>query len=194
MNQQGIGKKIRLLRDKRGWTQDRLATVSGVALRTVQRAEEGAMSAETLTALASAFDIAVEELTHDESAYPAITPFLFYEDGATVDWLVRCFGFTIRMKVPGPAGTIVHGELEHRGGLLMVGTTSEREKRLSPRAAGGVQTHGLYLIVEDADAHCATARAAGAKILSEPVDAHGHRRYVAEDPEGYHWMFASVPG
>jgi len=47
-------------------------------------------------------------------------------------------------------------------------------------------------MVDDADAHCTAARAAGAKIVSEPANAHGHRRYVAEDPEGNHWMFASV--
>jgi uncharacterized glyoxalase superfamily protein PhnB len=28
--------------------------------------------------------------------------------------------------------------------------------------------------------------------VSEPNNAHGHRRYTAEDPEGYEWMFASV--
>lgn len=192
MNQESVGKKIRQLRDRKAWTQEHLAKAAGVSLRTIQRAEEGAMSAETLNALAGAFDVSVEELSHDDGAYPAITPFLFYEDGASFDWLVRAFGFTARMKVPGPGGTVVHGELEHRGGLIMVGAASPEEKRVPPRAADGLSTQGLYVMVDDADAHCAAARAAGATIVDEPADAHGHRRYVAEDPEGYHWMFASV--
>lgn len=194
MNHQAASKKIRRLRDQKAWTQGHLAKAAGVSLRTVQRAEEGAMSAETLTAIAGALDIPVEELSHDEGAYPAVTPFLFYEDGATFDWLVRAFGFSVRMKVPGPGGTVVHGELAHRAGLIMVGAASERDGRVPPRATDGVQTHGIYVMVDDAEAHCAVARAAGAKIVSEPTDAHGHRRYVAEDPEGYHWMFASVLG
>lgn len=192
MNQQAISKKIRQLRERKAWTQEHLAKAAGISPRTVQRAEEGAMSAETMTALAAAFDVAVEELSHDDGGYPPISPFLFYEDGATFDWLARTFGFTVRMKVPGPGGTVVHGELEHRGGVIMVGATSEHDKLLCPRAAGGVQTQGLYVMVDDADAHCAAARAAGAKIVSEPAEAHGHKRYTAEDPEGYHWMFASV--
>jgi uncharacterized glyoxalase superfamily protein PhnB/DNA-binding XRE family transcriptional regulator len=191
MAQLDIGKKIRRLRDRKAWTQEHLANAAEISLRTVQRAEEGAMSAETLNALAGAFDISVEELTYDEAAYPPITPFLYYEDGATFDWLVKVFGFTVRMKVPGPGGTVVHGELEHKGGIVMVGATSERDKCLTPKLAG-VHTQGLYVMVDDVDAHCTAARAAGAKILSEPVHAHGHRRYTAEDPEGHHWMFASV--
>ena len=69
MYQELIGKKIRQLRDKKAWTQEHLAKAAGISLRTVQRAEEGAMSAETLTSLASTFDVPVEQLSHDESAY-----------------------------------------------------------------------------------------------------------------------------
>ena len=120
------------------------------------------MSAETLTALAGAFDVPVEKLSHDEHAYPSITPFLFYQDGATFDWLVKTFGFTVRMKVPGPGGVVVHGELLHGDGLIMVGAASERDKAVTPKMAG-VKTMGLYLMVDGADAHCERARAAGAK-------------------------------
>lgn len=189
-----IGNKIRRLRDKKAWTQEHLAEAAGISPRTVQRAEDGVLSAETLRSLAAAFDVTLEELTYDASAYPSITPFLYYEDGASFDWLVRVFGFTVRMKVPGPGGTVVHGELEHRGGIVMVGIVSPEHKCLSPKLAGGVQTHGLYVIVDDVDAHCASVREKGAKIIVEPMNEHGHRRYVAEDPEGYHWMFAEILG
>jgi uncharacterized glyoxalase superfamily protein PhnB len=163
---------------------------AGVSLRTVQRAEEDVLSAETLRALAGAFEIPVEELTQEELGYPSVTPFLFYGEPGSFDWLVSAFGFKVRMKVPGPGGIVVHGELEHGEGLIMLGATSDGEGARTPKQAG-LRTQSLYLMVDDADAHCAAARAAGAKIVTEPADAHGHRRYVVEDPEGHHWMFAS---
>jgi uncharacterized glyoxalase superfamily protein PhnB len=122
-----------------------------------------------------------------------VTPFLYYAKPDSFDWLVSAFGFKVRMKIPGPGGIVVHGELEHGDGLVMVGPTSDGEGARTPVQAG-CRTIGLYLMVDDADAHCKRARAAGAKIVSEPADAHGHRRYTAEDPEGHHWMFASPLG
>ena len=190
MSQLGIGKKLRRMREQKAWTQEHLASTAGISLRTVQRAEEDAMSAETLKALAAAFDIAVEELTHTDPGYPAVTPFLFYAEPGSFDWLAATFGFKVRMKVPGPGGIVVHGELEHRDGIIMVGATSDGQGAKTPKQCGA-RTQSLYLMVDDASAHCEAARAAGAKIVSEPADAHGHRRYTAEDPEGHHWMFAS---
>lgn len=189
MSQLGIGKKVRKLRERKAWTQEHLAKAADVSLRTVQRAEEGVMSAETLSAIAGALDLPVEQLSYDESAYPAVTPFLFYASGDTFAWLVKAFGFTVRMKHEGPGGVVVHGELGHRDGVIMVGAASKEST--TPQMAG-VRTQSLYLMVDDADAHCAAARAAGAKIIDEPAPAHGHRRYTAEDPEGHRWMFASV--
>lgn len=58
-----IGGNIRLQRESQGWTQEHLADVSGIDVRTVQRAERGQrLSADTLQALAAAFDITVAEL------------------------------------------------------------------------------------------------------------------------------------
>ncbi len=60
---------------------------------------------------------------------------------------------------------------------------------------GGVNTQMLGIFVDDADAHCARARAAGAKIIDEPTtndygdDYWADRTYRVEDPEGHHWWF-----
>ncbi len=191
MSKVGVGKRVRRLREQKAWTQEHLAGAAGVSLRTVQRAEEDTMSAETLSAIAGALNVAVEELTHEEPGYPPVTPFVYYALPGSFDWLVSVFGFRARLKVPGPGGVVVHGELEHGGGLIMVGPPSEGDRGATPAQAGR-RTQGLYLMVDDADEHCARARANGAKIVVEPMDAHGHRRYVAEDVEGHHWMFASV--
>jgi uncharacterized glyoxalase superfamily protein PhnB/DNA-binding XRE family transcriptional regulator len=189
-----IGTKIRRLREKKAWTQEHLAKAADVSLRTVQRAEEGSMSAETTSAIAGALDMMVEELTHDETAYPTVCPMIPYDDGATVDWLVRAFGFAVRLKVPGPRGQVVHGELTlGENGLVMVAAPSHEEGWQTPKQAG-TRTQTLYIMVDDVNAHFAHAKSAGARILAEPHDAHGHRRYLAEDPEEHRWWFASPAG
>lgn len=54
---------VRLMREKRGWSQEQLATISGISERTVQRVEKyGKCSLESKMALASAFDISPIDL------------------------------------------------------------------------------------------------------------------------------------
>jgi transcriptional regulator with XRE-family HTH domain len=55
--------KVRDHREQRAWTQEYLATVSGIDVRTIQRAERGGnLSADSLQALAAAFDLTVDAL------------------------------------------------------------------------------------------------------------------------------------
>src|SRR5688572_18124757 len=55
--------KLRAMRNQKGWTQDRLASIAGVTERTIQRAEAGGpVALDTFQGLASAFDSTVEEL------------------------------------------------------------------------------------------------------------------------------------
>jgi DNA-binding XRE family transcriptional regulator len=57
------GDRVKAFRNAKAWTQDELASVSGVGLRTVQRIERGKhASAQTLKAVAAAFDVEVGEL------------------------------------------------------------------------------------------------------------------------------------
>lgn len=57
------GDKIKELRTQRAWTQEQLAQIVQVDVRTIQRVESGKVaSMETLKALASAFDLDVGEL------------------------------------------------------------------------------------------------------------------------------------
>jgi transcriptional regulator with XRE-family HTH domain len=56
-------KKIRAERERRAWSQEHLATVSGLGLRTIQRIEKtGAASFESARALAAVFEVTVAEL------------------------------------------------------------------------------------------------------------------------------------
>lgn len=55
--------QVRTLRDSRGWSQEHLAEVSGLSLRTIQRVEsEGRASRETRLSLAAAFDVPLGRL------------------------------------------------------------------------------------------------------------------------------------
>lgn len=54
---------LKSLRLEKGWSQEQLATISGLSERTIQRAERGVMpSLETLRALAASLDISHAQL------------------------------------------------------------------------------------------------------------------------------------
>jgi uncharacterized glyoxalase superfamily protein PhnB len=117
-----------------------------------------------------------------------ITPYLLYEDaGAALDFLSRAFGFAETRRNTSSDGQVSHAEMRYRGGEIHLGQTSRPS---SPRSYGGT-TVLLYVYVDDVDAHCEQARAAGAEILDEPEDQdYGERRYHCLDPEGHSWYFA----
>ena len=134
--------------------------------------------------------------------WPRLSASIFYDEAATaIDWLCRAFGFEVRLKVEGDQGRVEHSELTYGDGLIMVGQTGTRPDRpnrsfpTSPRSVGGANTQSVMLFVDDVDAHCARARAAGARIFEEPAvhdygaDYWADRSYGAVDPDGHHWWF-----
>lgn len=61
-----IAANTQIRREHLAWTQEQLAETAQLSVRTVQRAEEGrGISAETLSAIAGALDVPVEELRHE---------------------------------------------------------------------------------------------------------------------------------
>ena len=134
--------------------------------------------------------------------WPRLSSSLFYDDAAqAIDFLCRAFGFEVRLKVEGEGGRIEHSELVFGEGLVSVkqsgGSSHGSVPRpgKSPRAVGGANTQTIAVIVDDADAHCARATAAGARIVEPPAtsdygdDYWTDRSYRAEDPEGHQWWF-----
>ncbi len=189
MEHKTTGRRIRRLREQRAWTQEHLADAAQVSVRTIQRAEDGVMSAETLSAVAGALDEPVEALSGRGSVYPTIAPVVYYDDAETLDWIVEVLGFATRMKIPGPDGRIMHAELTLGDGVVMVGAPMPSEHRHTPRQLDGRATMSLYVQVDDVDEHHARACEHGATVLDAPADAHGQRRYRLADPEGHHWWF-----
>lgn len=144
-------------------------------------------------------------MANEQTGWPKITSAVFYDDAAAaIDWLCRAFGLAVRLRIEGEGGRIEHSELTFGDGVLMVGDTRSRPDRpaplpcRSPRSVGGANTQVLCLAVDDVDAHCAAARAAGAAIVEGPrTDDYGeeygsHRSYRAVDLEGHHWWFMQV--
>lgn len=117
-----------------------------------------------------------------------IFPTLRYEDGmAAIEWLERTLGFERQMVVPGPDGTVAHAQLSHGSGVVMLGSAIEHPGW--PQPLGGA---GIYVVVDDPDAHHARAVEAGAEVVMELTDQdYGSRDYVARDPEGNLWCFGT---
>jgi uncharacterized glyoxalase superfamily protein PhnB len=124
-------------------------------------------------------------------------PFARYEDAqGAIDWLEQAFGFERRLVVPGDDGDVMHAELGVGGSVFMLGTAGGTDIGVQPPRRLGAATAGVYVVVEDVDAHCERARAAGAEIVREPEDtSYGSREYMARDLEGHPWSFGTyVPG
>jgi uncharacterized glyoxalase superfamily protein PhnB len=125
--------------------------------------------------------------------WPQLSSALFYDDArAAIEFLQKAFGFEARLVVEDGAGGIVHSELELGGGLVMV--ASSGPGRSSPRSVGGANTQSLFAYVDDIEAHCARARAHGARIVTEPsnrdYDDWEDRTYETLDCEDHRWWFA----
>ena len=127
---------------------------------------------------------------------PTIIPTMRYNDAPTaIDWLCRAFGFEKHLVVPGDKGTIAHAQLVFGSGMIMLGSAREDEfskLQQPPSAVGGIGTQSCYIIVADADEHCARAIAAGAEVVMDIKDQdYGGRVYSCRDPEGHLWNFGT---
>ena len=82
-----------------------------------------------------------------------------------------------------------HAEMKLGDARIFMGNPGEGYR--NPKEQGG-ETIGLYVYVDDVDAHFERAQAAGATIHQPLTDEeYGERRYTAIDPEGHKWFFAT---
>jgi len=135
----------------------------------------------------------IPEVTVTRADMPTMYPSFRYDDApAAIDWLVRAFGFKRHAVYPNPDGTIAHAELSLGRGMIMLGSTKADFMGMkSPRTLGAV-TGGLYVVIDDVDAHCARATAAGAIIVRPLTDqSYGGRDYSCRDLEGNLWSFGT---
>lgn len=132
-----------------------------------------------------------------KAARATVIPTLRYRRARTaVDWLCRSFGFEPRLVVPGEGPEeIAHAQLSFGAGMIMLGSARDDDfGRLMthPDETGGRETMSAYVVVNDVDAHCARATAAGATVVMAPADQdYGGRLYICRDPEGHVRCFGS---
>ena len=125
------------------------------------------------------------------STRPTMVPYFGYRDAAAaLRWLSSAFGFEERQAYAAPDGTVMHAEMAFGGGVVMIGTGEPPGE--GDAAATSPTGHGVYVVVDDVDAHHERAKAAGARIVYGPEDTDfGTRRYRALDPEGYERSFGT---
>jgi uncharacterized glyoxalase superfamily protein PhnB len=81
--------------------------------------------------------------------------------------------------------------------MIMLGSVvkkaTESDRQLSqPNEIGSGNTQSSYVVVTDADAVYAMAKAGGAKIAMEIRDEdYGGRDFSCYDPEGHLWSFGT---
>jgi len=127
-----------------------------------------------------------------------VIPCLRYRDApAAIDWLCQTFGFEKQLVVPNQDGSIAHAQLSFGNGMIMLGSVLKAETEFGrlmkqPDEIAGAETQSSYIVVLDADAMYARAKAAGAKIVIEIKDEdYGGRGFSCYDLEGHLWNFGT---
>jgi uncharacterized glyoxalase superfamily protein PhnB len=120
---------------------------------------------------------------------PQVIPYLLYADaGAAMDWLIKTFAFTERVRDQQSDGTVRHGELlTGNGGVIMLGSPGTGFR--GPGKLGEV-TQLQCITITDVPAHRDRARAAGADVSEIGLRANRARSYTVDDPEGHRWYFS----
>jgi uncharacterized glyoxalase superfamily protein PhnB len=117
-----------------------------------------------------------------------VLPHLVYGDiAAALQWLTTTFRFSEYYR---------YGPPDHpQGAQMRIGSGWMMLESVRPGRPGSAQTgqagHYLTVFVADVVAHYARTQAAGARIVEELNETvYGERQYVAEDLEGYRWLFS----
>jgi uncharacterized glyoxalase superfamily protein PhnB len=75
---------------------------------------------------------------------------------------------------------------------IMMGQGAKQWGMVSPNEAT-MATMGIFIYLDDVDAHYAWAQAAGAEIVHPPRDESYGRTYTVRDLDGHPWFFTTPP-
>ena len=105
-----------------------------------------------------------------------------------LQFYAQAFGAAEKFRLTEPSGRIGHAEMQLGPAVLMLSDPFPEFGLLAP--TGGQDTgSAVHLHVDDADAVCARAQAAGAMILMPPTDQfYGERGCRLRDPFGHIWL------
>ncbi len=121
--------------------------------------------------------------------FRTVTPYLVAADGlALLEFVKKAFGAEEVFKAMMPTG--VHAEVRLGDTQLMMGGGIPGKK-----FPGTLQPNALHIYVEDADAACKNAVAAGATLIDAPRDQdYGERSGTVKDAAGNVWYVATAKG
>ncbi|WP_271407891.1 helix-turn-helix domain-containing protein [Pseudomonas sp. Q1-7] len=195
--------KVRQLRQRRFWTQDDLAAISGLSVRTIQRIEStGVCSTESKMALASAFDLTPSDLiaasTPAGQGYWVGLCVFVPNSMEALAFYVNGFGAEVLQHWPSvepsrPASVDIrvgNGVFRVISVNPRVETTPRHGWANSPRRLGGVST--LFSVLVD-DLHGVMSRAiqlGASQRLGDPLthqSEDGMALGILVDPFGYIW-------
>jgi len=130
-------------------------------------------------------------MTGTDSGRPSICPTLLYADATSaIRQLTEAFGFTEASVYEDEDGKVVHAELVHGNGAVMLGSKGTGSRFDEAMKSAGPT--GVYVVVDDVDAHHQRAVDHGAEVLMPPTDQdYGSRDYMARDIEGNIWSFGT---
>jgi uncharacterized glyoxalase superfamily protein PhnB len=127
-----------------------------------------------------------------------VIPSLRYRNAlAAIDWLVAAFGFEKQAVFVAPDNiTVQHAQLTFGNGMIMLGSVDNGGEAgkfmVQPDEVGLRDTKSTYLVVANADATYATAKAAGAVMLLDIRDmGYGGRGFTCRDLEGHTWSIGT---
>jgi len=125
-----------------------------------------------------------------------IIPAMRYRDCvAAIEWLCAAFGFEKNAVYMGEGNTVAHAQLTFGNGMVMLGSVKndEHSQRMAqPDEIGMRETQSACLIVSDADAIYATAKAAGAEMVMDLREMdYGGKAFTCRDPEGHLWSIGT---
>ena len=128
-------------------------------------------------------------MSQPDTISPDVYPVLRYSDGrSAIDWLIRAFGFRSHFEVAAANDDVGHAVLALGRGMVMLAGSGEPD----PVNPWSMERGGVYVVVDDIDAHYDRALAAGAQIVMPLADTeYGSRQYSARDLQGHLWSFGT---
>jgi uncharacterized glyoxalase superfamily protein PhnB len=125
-----------------------------------------------------------------------LIPAMRYRDcPAAIEWLSKAFGFEKQAVYMGEGNTVAHAQMTFGNGMIMLGSVPKQGDEtvhgkliVQPDEIGMRETQTTCLIVSDADAIYASAKAAGADMLMDLKEMdYGGKAFTCRDPEGHVW-------
>lgn len=123
--------------------------------------------------------------------FHTVTPSLVLNDAAAaIEYYKKAFGATEVVRMLGPGGNVMHGEIKIGDSLIMLADEFPEMSR-SPRTLKGTAS-SVMLYVDDVDSVFKQAIDAGGTAIMPPADMFwGDRFSKLVDPFGHEWEIAT---